>query len=202
MTTDSHGIAGQSQQASHKIGLHDGLSWLRDVEAEHWATAPDACQNGRKTAVTSGHARALRTASDLGMRRLTPCLKRPSKQQVVRRAVDSRLGVSFVGLRPVSVRFIPAGLLQSIQLCLRLQAADNGRVWLDPDGIWPSTRHSGSSRFCRARSQARRQWRNCQLPVEIAQFPSHSVSQQARDYRSFLKVGRRDCSFCSGGQRA
>ena len=30
--------------------------------------------------VTSGHPRAPRTASDLGARRLTPCLKRPSMQ--------------------------------------------------------------------------------------------------------------------------
>jgi hypothetical protein len=42
------------------------------------ATAvPCPCQNGRKTAVTSGHPRALRTVSDLGMCRLTRCVKRP-----------------------------------------------------------------------------------------------------------------------------
>ncbi len=43
---------------------------------------PHLCQNGRKTAVASGHPRVIRTASDPGMRRLTPCAKRPSKQRV------------------------------------------------------------------------------------------------------------------------
>ena len=45
-------------------------------------TVPHPCQNGRKTEVTSGHSRASRTASGLGTCRLTPCLKRPSKQLV------------------------------------------------------------------------------------------------------------------------
>jgi hypothetical protein len=43
---------------------------------------PQPCQNGRETAVTGGHPRAPRMASDLGTRRLTPCLQRPSKQRV------------------------------------------------------------------------------------------------------------------------
>jgi hypothetical protein len=47
------------------------------------AAVPRPCQNGRKTAVISGHPRASRTASDLGKRRLTRCVKRPSKQPVV-----------------------------------------------------------------------------------------------------------------------
>jgi hypothetical protein len=38
---------------------------------------PLSCQNGRKTAVASGHPRASRSAPDLDWRRLTPCLKRP-----------------------------------------------------------------------------------------------------------------------------
>ena len=42
---------------------------------------PLSCQNGRETAV-SGHPRASRSAPDLDWRRLTPCLKRPSKQRV------------------------------------------------------------------------------------------------------------------------
>ena len=46
---------------------------------------PRACQKGRRTAVTSGHQRTPRTASDLGLGRLTPCLKRPSKQPVMNR---------------------------------------------------------------------------------------------------------------------
>jgi hypothetical protein len=48
------------------------------------APVPHACQNGRKTAGTTGHSRAPRTISDLDMRRLTPSVKRPSKQPVVR----------------------------------------------------------------------------------------------------------------------
>jgi hypothetical protein len=44
------------------------------------ASVPRSCQNGRKTAVISGRPRASRMTSDLGTRRLTPCLKRPSKQ--------------------------------------------------------------------------------------------------------------------------
>ena len=43
---------------------------------------PYLCQNERETAVTSGHPRAPRTASDLDKRRLTRCVKRPSKQRV------------------------------------------------------------------------------------------------------------------------
>jgi integrase len=43
---------------------------------------PHPCQNERKITVISGHLRALRTAWDLGACRLTPCLKRPSKQRV------------------------------------------------------------------------------------------------------------------------
>src|SRR5258707_10007447 len=43
---------------------------------------PHQRQNGRKTAVTSGRPRAPRMASCLGTLRLTPCLKRPSKQPV------------------------------------------------------------------------------------------------------------------------
>jgi len=42
------------------------------------ASAPQSCQNGRKTTVTSGHQRIARTTSELDERRLTPCLKRPS----------------------------------------------------------------------------------------------------------------------------
>jgi hypothetical protein len=42
-------------------------------------TVPYPCQNGRETAVISGHSRAPRAVSDVGVRRLTPCLKRPSK---------------------------------------------------------------------------------------------------------------------------
>jgi hypothetical protein len=44
---------------------------------------PHSCQNRRKTTVTSGHLRVARAASDLDTCRLTPCVKRPSKQQVV-----------------------------------------------------------------------------------------------------------------------
>jgi hypothetical protein len=36
---------------------------------------PLPCQNGRETAVASGHVRATRTASDLGMCRLTGQLR-------------------------------------------------------------------------------------------------------------------------------
>jgi hypothetical protein len=43
---------------------------------------PHACQNERETAVISGHSRAPRTAFDMDTCRLTPCLKRPSKQRV------------------------------------------------------------------------------------------------------------------------
>lgn len=46
-------------------------------EQQRLVAHPRSCQNGRETAVTSGHPWALRTTSDLGMRRLTPCLKRP-----------------------------------------------------------------------------------------------------------------------------
>lgn len=46
---------------------------------------PHPCQNRRETAVTSGQPQTLRTASDLGMSRLTPCAKRPSKQRVTLR---------------------------------------------------------------------------------------------------------------------
>jgi hypothetical protein len=38
-------------------------------------SVPRACQNGRETAVTSGHPWISRTASDLDTCRLTPCLK-------------------------------------------------------------------------------------------------------------------------------
>ncbi len=38
----------------------------------HPGGVPCPCQNGRKTAVTSGQPRAIRTAADLRMRRLTP----------------------------------------------------------------------------------------------------------------------------------
>src|SRR5436309_3437959 len=43
---------------------------------------PDLCQNEQKTTDTGGHPRALRTAIELGMRRLAPGLKLPSKQCV------------------------------------------------------------------------------------------------------------------------
>jgi hypothetical protein len=43
---------------------------------------PRPFQNGQETASISGHPRAVRTASDLGKRRLTRCVKRPSKQRV------------------------------------------------------------------------------------------------------------------------
>ncbi len=51
-------------------------------------SVPIPCQNGRQTAVISGHPRAPRTASTLGSPRLTPCLKRPSKQAVTVDAMD------------------------------------------------------------------------------------------------------------------
>ena len=44
------------------------------------ASVPCPCQNGRKTAVASGHSRTPRMASDLGMGRLTHCVKHTSKQ--------------------------------------------------------------------------------------------------------------------------
>jgi hypothetical protein len=46
------------------------------------ASVPRPCQNGRETAVTSGHPRATQTASEQDVRRLTLCVKRPSKQWV------------------------------------------------------------------------------------------------------------------------
>jgi hypothetical protein len=46
------------------------------------ASVPCPCQNGRKTAVASGHSRTSRTASDLGMGWLTRCVKHTSKQRV------------------------------------------------------------------------------------------------------------------------
>jgi len=49
----------------------DSWTWLR-------AVMPRACQNRRRTAVTSGHPRTPRTASDLGTGTLTRCVKRPS----------------------------------------------------------------------------------------------------------------------------
>ncbi len=66
-------------------GLGANLGAIRTRELASvvvFASVPRPCQNGRQTAVTSGRLRALRTASDVGMRRLTPCLKRPSKQPV------------------------------------------------------------------------------------------------------------------------
>ena len=54
------------------------------------ASVPGSCQSRRKTAVTSGHPRAPRTASDLDTRRLTPCLKRPSKQLVTAELVQRK----------------------------------------------------------------------------------------------------------------
>lgn len=45
---------------------------------------PHPCQNEGETAVISGHLRASRTTSDLGMSWLTRCVKRPSKQRVAR----------------------------------------------------------------------------------------------------------------------
>src|SRR6516164_1587299 len=45
-------------------------------------SVPHPCQNGRQTAVISGHSRAIGIASELDTCRLTPCLKRPSKQRV------------------------------------------------------------------------------------------------------------------------
>jgi len=50
-----------------------------------------------KTAVTNGHPRAARTASDLGTRRLTPCTKRPSKPW--KSLVGCRSGRKFGGGR-------------------------------------------------------------------------------------------------------
>ena len=44
------------------------------------AFVPCPCQNGRKTAVASGHSWTSRTASDLGMGWLTRCVKHTSKQ--------------------------------------------------------------------------------------------------------------------------
>jgi len=46
-------------------------------------SVPGSCQNGRETAVTSGHPRAARTASGLGMGWLTRCVKHTSKQRVM-----------------------------------------------------------------------------------------------------------------------
>ena len=59
--------------AGHRCAAHPPFCRL---------VVPRPWQNGRKTTVTSGHSRAPRTASDLGARRLTPCAKRTSKQQV------------------------------------------------------------------------------------------------------------------------
>jgi hypothetical protein len=42
------------------------------------------CQNGRRSAVISGHLRAPQTIPDLSTGRLTPCLKRPSLKSVRR----------------------------------------------------------------------------------------------------------------------
>jgi len=56
------------------------------VSAQDAAFVPHLCQNGRETAVASGHSRAPRTTSDLGTRRLTHCAKRPSKQPVMKLA--------------------------------------------------------------------------------------------------------------------
>jgi hypothetical protein len=47
------------------------------------ASVPHPCQKGQKTAVASGHPGATQTASDLGMRRLTPCAKRTPGQYVM-----------------------------------------------------------------------------------------------------------------------
>ena len=54
------------------------------------ASVPHPRQNGRKTTVTSGHPGAIWMASDLDTRRLTSCLKRSSKQSII------RLGMSVV----------------------------------------------------------------------------------------------------------
>lgn len=57
------------------------------------AAVPDAtsvpypCQNGWKTAVSSGRLAAPRTACDLDTRRLTTCLKRPSSNWLSRRRI-------------------------------------------------------------------------------------------------------------------
>jgi len=59
---------------------------------------PRSCQNGRETAATGGHPRAPRTASDLGTRRLTRCVKRPSKQQV---AGETEVPVNAVAVGPL-----------------------------------------------------------------------------------------------------
>jgi hypothetical protein len=56
---------------------------LPRIQAKRGVSAvPCPCQNGRKTAVISGHPRAPRMAFDLGMHRLTRCVKHTSKQPV------------------------------------------------------------------------------------------------------------------------
>ena len=77
-------------------GINDATG--RTAATGSTRAVPLTCQNGRKTAVTSGHPWAPGTASNLGTRRLTPCVKRPSKQSVTSRRFCvtelSRIGIN------------------------------------------------------------------------------------------------------------
>jgi hypothetical protein len=80
---------------THATPVHAGstVDSLRSRESGSvWDAriVPHPCQNERQTAATSGHPRTPRMASDLDMRRLTPCLKQPSKQRVNRRRACPR----------------------------------------------------------------------------------------------------------------
>jgi hypothetical protein len=90
-----------------------------------------SCQNGRETAVISGHSRTPRTASDLGMGWLTRCVKHTSKQSVERswQGGGRYSSDTYVSDWPTS-RLRPTNRLQSLlatqEQSLMYQASPNG----------------------------------------------------------------------------
>ena len=73
--------------------LSPGVLWY----STRLCAEPLTCQDGRETAVTSGHPRASGTASDLGTCRLNRCVKHTSKQRVA--GVESRRARQVAKLR-------------------------------------------------------------------------------------------------------